>query len=61
MKYAKRLINGFESIEITVWEDGTVHIDQGDHTVSIPEFMLKTVVSEIDSASAQVVSYSDGE
>jgi hypothetical protein len=61
MKYAKRFINGFESIEITAYEDGTVLIDQGDHTVTIPTSMTKVVVAAIKAASAQAASDFDGE
>ncbi len=62
MKYTKKLINGFESIEITAYEDGVVTIEQGDHSVTIPSFMLDLdVVAEVKAASAQVAIDSDGE
>ena len=61
MKYTKKLINGFESIEITAYEDGVVTIEQGDNSVTIPSFMLDLVVAEVKAASAQVAIDSDGE
>ena len=61
MKYTKKLINGFESIEITAYEDGVVTIEQGDNSVTIPSFMLDLVVAEVNAASAQVAIDSDGE
>ena len=60
MKYTKKLINGFESIEITAYEDGVVTIEQGDNSVTIPTFMLDLVVAEVKAASAQVAIDSDG-